>query len=152
MVCVGIDVAKDKHDWRKPTFAALAVIKTCLAVAEPVSASTAHSTTIIVAFFLILQCIILSRHIFVRLAFYADADVVVADIFTDFDGLSIRIALIQQLDGERMMLNNFCFSVFQKMAHLAKTDSRHQTFAILTENTSASAHARYSFRIIVVNR
>ena len=81
-----------------------------------------------------------------EIGFHADANVVVTHILADFDGLNIRFAVIQQLDGKRMMLNNFCLSVFQEMAHLAKTDGRHQTFAILTENTSASAHARHSFR------
>jgi len=81
-----------------------------------------------------------------RFTFHADADVVVSNILADFDRLSIRLAVIQQLDSKGMMLNDFCLSVFQEMAHLAKTDGRHQAFAILTENTSASAHARHSFR------
>ena len=79
----------------------------------------------IVMFLLILQCIILGRHIFVRFAFYADADVVVAHILADFDGLCVCFTVIQQLDGKGMMLNDFCFSVFQKSAYLAKTEGRH---------------------------
>jgi hypothetical protein len=110
---------------RKPTIITFAVIKTCLTVAKSVSTGATHSTTTIVAVFLILQCIILYGHIFVKFAFYADADIVVTYILADFDGLSICFAVIQQLDGERVVLNDFCFSVFQESAYLAKTEGRH---------------------------
>ena len=63
-------------------------------------------------FFLILQRIILSGYVFVRFAFYADADIVVTYILADFDGLSVRFAVIQQLNSKGVMLNDFCFSVF----------------------------------------
>ena len=53
---------------------------------------------------------------------HTDADVVVANILTDFDGLRVCFAVIQQLDGKGMMLNDFCFSVFQESAYLAKTE------------------------------
>ena len=109
----------------KPTFAALAVIEARFTVTQSVSACTAILAAIIVMFLLILQCIVLGRHIFVRFAFHADADVVVAHIFADFDGLSVCFAVIQQLNSKRMMLNDFCFSVFQESAYLAKTEGRH---------------------------
>ena len=109
----------------KPTFAAFAIIEARFTVAQSVSACTTVHTAVIVMFLLILQCIILSRYIFVRFAFHADADIVVTYIFADFDGLGVCFAVIQQLDGKRVMLNDFCLSVFQESAYLAETEGRH---------------------------
>ena len=109
----------------KPTFTALAIIETRFTVTQSVSAGAAHLTAIIVMFFLILQCIILSRYVFVRFAFHTDANVVITYILADFDRLFVCFAVIQQLDCKGMVLNNFRFSVFQKSAYLAKTEGRH---------------------------
>ena len=96
----------------EPTFIALAIIEARFTVAQSISACTAILATVIVMFFLILQRIILSGYVFVRFAFYADADIVVTYILADFDGLSVRFAVIQQLNSKGVMLNDFCFSVF----------------------------------------
>ena len=109
----------------KPTFITLAVIETRFTVTQSVSSGTTHLATIIVMFFLILQCIILSRYVFVRFAFHTDANVVITYILADFDRLFVCFAVIQQLDCKGMVLNNFRFSVFQKSAYLAKTEGRH---------------------------
>lgn len=61
----------------------------------------------IVMFLLILQCIILGRHIFVRFAFHADADVVVAHILADFDGLCVCL-----LSYSSWMVNGWCLTIF----------------------------------------
>ena len=78
----------------EPTFITLAVIEARFTVTQSVSACTTHFTTIIMMFFLILQCIILSRYIFVRFAFCADTDVVVTYILADFDRLCVCFAVV----------------------------------------------------------
>ena len=104
----------------KPTFAAFAIIEARFTVTQSVSACTTVHTAVIVMFLLIPQCIILSRYILVRFTFHADADIVVTYIFADFDGLGVCFAVIQQLDGKQVMLNNFAFPSFKSRRTLPR--------------------------------